>query len=187
MSDPTEPAALAGDVAAALAEYDRSRAPEALRHAADVLVRDDGAVPDDPAAALAQGRERLALWLTVLARFHRDLDPAFDPSEPPSRTVTAPVINGEQVPPWIGPEDLKDPAERKQFEDAIAATRQRVEQFTAMFKLDSIHKKVVGRAIESLRNARETLGLPAADIAAALARAELLAADREALRAAAGD
>ncbi len=185
MSDSTAPSSLANEVGDALAVYDRTHAPDDLRHAGDVLVRDDGDVPPDPATALTRGFERLHLWLDVFARFHRDLPADFDPKHPPSRTITAPVIDGEQVPPWVGPEDIKDPVARKQFEDAIKANDLRVAQFTLLFKLSAVHAAMVERAVASLRDARATLGLPAADIAAALDGADMSGDDRAALRAAA--
>jgi hypothetical protein len=176
-------AALEPDVKAALQQYDRTKDPEALRNAADQLVREDGVVPDDPTAALQQARTRLQLWIAVFARFKRDLPADFDPANPPPWKAPAPIINGQPLPPWIEPKDLKDPAERKQAEDQLAAHDRRVQEFNRMFKLDQIHKTMVERAIDSLRNARDTLGLPAAEITGTLATAEIAPRDRTALSA----
>ena len=184
MSQTSASSTIEADVTAALAAYDRTRAPDALRDAADQLVRDDGVVPDDPAAALQQGRTRLRLWVAVLSRFKRDLDPDFDPANPPSSRQPALVINGQEQPPWVEPKDLKDPAERKQAEDQIAAHDRRVDQFSGMFRLDAVHKSVMARAIDSLRNARDTLRLPAAEIAATVQKADLAPRDKTALVAA---
>jgi hypothetical protein len=181
MSDQASPAALEHDVNAALAEYDRTRTAEALRDAVDILVRDDGTVPNDPASAATQAQAELRLWIALLSRFHRDLDPKFDPAQPPPTSVAPPEINGEQMLPGTKPDDIADPNIRKQYEAAIAANAARVKNFTAMFKLSAIHPTTIERAIASLRNARDTLGLPAAEIAAAVQKADIAVADKTAL------
>ena len=183
MSQTSASTTIEADVNAALAVYDRTRAPDALRNAADQLVRDDGVVPEDPAAALRQARARLRLWITVLSRFKRDLDPDFDPANPPSSRQPALVINGQEQPPWVEPKDLKEPAERKQAEDQIAAHNRRVAQFSGMFRLDAVHKTIMARAIDSLRNARDTLGLTAAEITAAVQKADIAPRDKTTLSA----
>ncbi len=183
MSQATSSSTIEADVNGALAEYDRTRVPDALRNAADQLVRDDGVVPADPGAALQQGRTRLKLWIAIMFRFKRDLDADFDPANPPSSRQPALVINGQEQPPWIEPKDLKDPAERKQAEDQIAAHNRRVAQFSGMFKLDAVHQTVLAHAVDSLRNARDTLGLSAAEIAATVQKADIAPRDKVALAA----
>jgi hypothetical protein len=181
MSQSVPMAAIERDVKAALAQYDKSKDPDALRNAADQLVRDDGVAPDDPNAALPEGRTRVALWIEVFARFKRDLPADFDAANPPPSRAPAPVINGQPLPPWMEPKDLKDPGERKQAEEQIAAHNRRVADFSRLFKLDKVHQTLVPRAVDSLRDARGTLGLPAADIQAALKKADIAPRDRTAL------
>lgn len=181
MSEQTSQPSTAAEVAAALATYDTSRAPEALQAAADQIVREDGTVPPDPAAALQQGRERLRLWLDLFARLRRDLDPDFDPDHPPSLTVAPPKIGGAQLPPGVGPDDIADPAARKKYEEEIAKNSRRIEGFKAQFKLYQVHRTLLERAVDSLKNARDTLSLPGAEIAAAIRGADLLPSDRDAL------
>ena len=181
MSQTVPMAAIEREVKATLTQYDRTKDPETLRTAADQLVRDDGVVPDDPAAALQAARTRLTLWIAIFARFKRDLPADFDPNNPPPWKAPAPVINGQPLPPWMQPKDIKDPAERKQAEDQLAAHERQVKDFSRLFKLDQVHKAMVERAADSLRNARDTLGLPAAEITATLAKADLAARDKTAL------
>jgi hypothetical protein len=181
MSDASAPSTLEADANAALAEYDKTRDPEALRNVADQIVREDGAIPPDPAAALAQGRLRLKLWLVVFSRLHRDVDPDFDPDQPPSMTVAPPKIGGTQFPPGVRPTDLPDPEARRQYEEAVAANARRLEQFRVQLKLAELHDSLIERAIDSLRNARDTLGLGADDIGAVLLQADMIDADRDAV------
>lgn len=184
MSD--SPAQLEAEVQKALAEYDRTRAPAALQATVDALVRDDGAPPADPATGLAMGRARLRLWVEVLARFGRDIEPWFDPAHPPPASVAPPEIDGAQMMPGTKPSDIKDPAIRAAYEAKIAENARRVQAFTAMFRLHAIHGATVERAAASLRDARDTLGLPVAEIEVALADARIAAPDRAAVAAGLG-
>jgi len=184
MSDTSTPS-VADSFAAAIAEYDETRSPEKLQEAADQIVREEGAVPPDQAAAFALGREELRDWLEVFARIKRDLDPGFDPNQAPSLTVAPPKIGNAQYPPGIRPESLPDPAARKAYQDAIEQNTKRVERFRTMYKLSAARDSLVERAVASLRNARTSLGLPAAEITKALNEADIRPEDRSALGAAA--
>ena len=185
MSD--SPAQLEAEVQKALAEYDRTRAAAALQATVDALVREDGAPPADPASGLAMGKTRLRLWVEVLARFGRDIEPWFDPTHPPPASVAPPEIDGAQMMPGTKPSDIKDPAIRAAYEAKIAENARRVQAFTAMFRLHAIRGATLGRAGESLRDARDLLLLPAAEIAAGLADRRIAAADRAAVLAAVGN
>jgi hypothetical protein len=184
MSDQASPSALERDVNSALATYDRTRSADALRDAVDAVAREDGTVPADPAAALAMGRMRLRLWIAVLSRFARDLDPDFDPAHPPPTSIAPPEINGEQMMPGTKPEDIADPKTRRAYEAAVAKNNERVKNFAAMYRLSQIHATTVERAAGSLRNARDTLGMPTAEIAATLRKSAIAAPDKSALVAA---
>lgn len=171
------------DVSAILSRYDQSRDPPLLDDAADQIVREDGSVPPDPAQAAAAGHERLTLWLDVFSRFKRDLDPQFDPDKPPPNRVLPPKIDGMQLMPGVSPSQIPDPELRKKYEYDIAHNQERLEQFAIQLKLHEAHQSLLERAVESLKDARETLGLKPQDIEAALAKADITPADREALRA----
>lgn len=182
MSDSTA-AAIEAEVRKALAEYDASHAVATLQAASDALAREDGAVPPDPAQALALARMQLGLWVEILARFKDGVEPWFDPDNPPATAVAPPIIDGAQMMPGTPPSAIKDPKQRAEYEAKIAENKRRVAAFTAMFRLHAIRATTVEKAAESLRNARDLLGLPAAEIATALAAGRLAAADRTALEA----
>jgi hypothetical protein len=169
------------DVTAALADYDKTRSPDALQHAADQVVREDGVAPADPAAGPAEAHVRLRLWMAVLGRFKRDLDPKFDPAHPPSMTVAPPKVGNAQFPPGVRPGDIKDPEARKKYEAAVKENERRVEQYKQQSKLHQMHATVVQSAVTSLRDVRDTLGMAVADITAALQKADILAADKKTL------
>ena len=172
------------EVASALASYDQTLRPDMLRQAADAAAREDGNPPADPAAAPAEARARVKMWTDILSRFRRDLDPGFDPTQPPSQAVQAPVVHGRRVFPLQRPADLTDPEERAALEKAIAERNTRVAQFERMATLAAVHGAVLEKAENSLRDARDVLGLSPAEIDAALAAADIAAADRHALHAA---
>jgi hypothetical protein len=167
------------DVGAALADYDKTRSPDALQHAADQVVREDGIAPANSLAGVAQAEARLRLWMAVLGRFKRDLDPKYDPAHPPSMTVAPPKVGNAQLPPGVKPGDIKDPEARKKYEAALKDNERRVEQYKQQAKLHEMHDRVVQSAITSLRDARDTLGMMVTDITATLQKAEILAADKK--------
>jgi hypothetical protein len=184
MSSPSATASQRSEVASALGEYDKTRRAESLRRAADAAVREDGNPPADPATAPTEARERIRMWIDILSRFKRDLDPNFDPSHPPSQAVQAPVVHGQRVMPLRKPSDIKDPEERAALENAIAERDTRVQRFEAMATLAAVHDVILEKAEHSLVNARDLLGISAAEIDAALADSDIAPDDRKALHAA---
>jgi hypothetical protein len=169
------------DAASALAAYDQTRRPDLLRQAADVAAREDGNPPADPAAAPAEARARVETWIDILSRFRRDLDPNFNPDQPPSTVIQAPVVHGRILMPYQRPSDLKDPEERAALEKVIADRNEAVARYDAMATLAAVHDEVLEKAAHSLRDAREVLGLSVAEIDALIANADILPKDRSTL------
>jgi hypothetical protein len=167
------------DVTAALADYDKRRSPDALQNAADQVVREDGVTPADSASGAAEAHVRLRLWMAVLGRFKRDLDPKFDPAHPPPLTVAPPKVGNAQFPPGVRPSDIKDAAARKQYEEAMKENDRRVEQYKQQSKLHEMHARIVQSAVNSLRDVRDTLGVAVAEIMATLQKADIIAADKK--------
>jgi hypothetical protein len=178
------PTGLDPSVAEALAAYDAGRQVAALRAAADAASLHDGERPEDPAEAQRMAQSRLADWLAILARFKRDLDPDFDPDNPPARTIRPPGEAGLQYAPGVDPNAVKDPALRRDYIAAIAKNREHLANYGALVQMAKAHAAIVERANDSIADAHRTLGLDRAAIDAALAKAELLPADRAALMAA---
>ena len=181
MSATPETRSQKSDVASALAAYDKTRRPDLLRQAADAAAQEDGNPPADPAAAPAEARARIESWIAILSRFRRDLDQNFDPDHPPSTVVQAPVVHGRVLMPYQRPSDLKDPEERAALEKEIAGRDERVARFDAMATLAAAHDVVLEKAAHSLRDARDVLGLSAAQIDALIANADISPKDRSIL------
>ena len=177
----TQGAAIDPAVAEELAAYDKGRTIAALRAAADAAALHDGETPADPAAAQAMARTRLADWIAILSRFKRDLDPDFNPDDPPATSIVPPGEFGNQYAPGVNPKDVKDPEMRRQYLIAIEQNRDKLRRFGANVKLAEAHTTIRDRAAASIRDARETLGLDAAEITAALAAGDITQSDREAL------
>lgn len=168
-------------IAALLGQYDKTRSPALLQEASDAISQEDGAAPADPAEAPHIGEHRIALWLDLLARFKRDIDPAFDPDHAPTQSVMPPEINGMQLPPGVAPSAISDPALRRQYEHDIATNKTRIGQFTVQNKLHEIHAAVLDRASASIAGIHEKLGLSPEEIKTALAKGDILPADRDTL------
>ncbi len=172
------------EVSERLEEYDETRLPLALKQAADAAALHDGETPGDPASADALARQRVAGWLAILERVKRDLDPAFDPAKPPPRRVTPPpTASGAQLPPGALPDDLKDPAARQAYVAAMQQNADRITSFARDLKLHQAHAVVLERAPQSVADAHTSLGLPVEEIEAMIERADIQAADRDALTA----
>ncbi len=178
------PAGLDPAVAEALAAYDASRQVAALRAAADAASLHDGEVPEDPAEAPLLARTRLAGWLAILARFRRDLEPDFNPEDPPARSLRPPGEAGLQYAPGVDPQAVKDPTLRRDYIAAIETHRERLARYGANVQMAKAHAAIRDRAAASIADAQRTLGLDRADIAAAIKGADLAPADRAALLAA---
>jgi hypothetical protein len=177
----SDDASIKADVTSLLAQYDQTRDPTLLEDAGDQIVREDGAIPPDPAEAGPAGHERLSLWVSLFTRFKRDLNPQFDPDKPPPNRVLPPKIGGMQMMPGVPPSQIPDPAARRQYEDDIANNKDRLTQFAVQLKLHEVHRALLERAAGSLKDAHQNLGLKPADIEAALAKADILPSDRNAL------
>lgn len=178
---PSDPGQGNGQAVLSLLEtYDAGRDPAQLQAAADRVAAEapqQGEASPSPDAM----REKLGLWLAVLARFGRDLDPGFDPARPPPLTVAPPKVGNAQMPPGVRPSDLKDPEARAQYEAAIADNAKRVQAFKLQARLYALHETVLHDATDFLKGAEQAGGLSAADVQTALGTATLLPSDRTAL------
>lgn len=173
------------EVSEKLAEYDNSLAPLALKEAADAASLHDGQLSPDPSLADPLARQRVAGWLAILERLKRDLDPEFDPANPPRRRVTPPpTASGAQLPPGVNPDDIKDPEARQVYIAAIKQNAERIAAFGRNSKLYQAHAVIIERAPPSISDTHQTLGLPIEDIEAMITRADITSADRDVLLAA---
>ena len=168
-------------VAHKLADYDRSRSPEALSEAAEAAALHDGEPAADPAAALATARTRVRDWIAVLSRFRRDMDPDFDPNRKLTMNIVPPGPTGNQYAPGVDPKDVRDPEMRRAYVAEIAKNQERIKNFTANLRLYQAHKAIVEKAAQSIADAHQTLGMPATELSALLGQAEILPGDRAAL------
>ena len=170
------------EVTEKLVEYDEHRVPLALKEAGDAAALHDGQAPPDPSLATQLARQRLAGWLAILARFKRDMDPAFDPANPPPRRVPPPPgAGGAQMPPGVHPDDVKDPEARRAYITAIEQNRERIAAYGLNSRLYQAHAVIIERAPPSIADAHQTLGLPIDEVAAMIAAADVTTADRDVL------
>jgi hypothetical protein len=170
------------EVSEKLAEYDESRAPLALKEAADAASLHDGQAPPDPALADSLARQRVAGWLAILERLKRDMDPDFNPANaPPRRVAPPPSKSGTQLPPGVNPEDVKDPQARQGYVAAIQQNAERIAAYARNAKLYQARAVIIERASPSIADAHRTLGLPVAEAEAMITGADITPADKDAL------
>ena len=173
-------------VAAALAKYDSSRDIASLQAAGDAASRHDGEYVTDPVAAQARGLQRLADWMAIFARFRRDIDPGFNPDKPPSMRITPPGPEGLQYMAGVDPKDVADPVLREKYIAAIKHNQEVIANFGFLSRLERLHRVLLEKAVASVQDAHEALGMATAEIVAALEPADMQPADKARLIAAAG-
>jgi hypothetical protein len=173
-------------VAAALAKYDATRDLASLQAAGDVASLHDGEYVTDPAAAQARGLQRLADWVAILTRFKRDIDPDFNPDKPPSMRITPPGPEGLQYMAGVDPKDVEDPVLREKYIAAMKHNQEVIANFGFLSKLAQLHRVLLEKAVASVKDAHEALGMTTQEIVAALEPADIQPADKARLLAAAG-
>jgi hypothetical protein len=184
-AEPVEFASPDAGVMAKLEEYTRTKAPLALQQAADAAALHDEESPPDPSLALQFARQRVAGWLAILELINQELDTGFDPEEPPEMTVSPPPdTSGAQLPPGVSPKDVKDPAARQKYIEAIEQNRARLADYRRMSKLADAHEVIIERAEPSILDAHTTLGLSLDEIRALVQAADIRTDDRNSLLAA---
>ncbi len=182
---PADPQLLDPDVVEKLTQYDQTHEPLLLKEAADAAALHDRQPPPDPSLALPLARARVGSWLAILARFKRDMDPAFDPAKIPPLHVAPPrTASGAQLPPGVRPSDIKDPEARRIYVEEIEKNSARLANFSRDSELFRARAVVLERAVGSIADARMTLGLPAAEVGAMMRGADIDARDLESLQAA---
>ena len=167
-------------VSAKLAEYDRTRVARLLLEAGDAATRRFPEAAADPALRLQLARQRIAGWLAILTTLKRDIDPSFNPDDKPFMNVEPPPSpDGGQLPAGISPREIADPKARATYIAEIEKNGERLEKFGLMARLIATHSKIMEKALRSMLDTHQTLGLPLAAIRASAAAADITQADRD--------
>lgn len=137
--------------AAQLAEFEQTREPENLQAASDLLEEVDLSQETEGLKRLALRRETLQLWLSLLAAIDNHLDPAFDPADVPSVSVTPPPSGGVQYPPGVDPSVIAEPQARRQYEAMIEQNRQKAERYRLQTRLRRLDEKLMPKVERFIR------------------------------------
>jgi hypothetical protein len=141
-----------------LERFHKDKILDALREAAN---RAESIVPD-AAQGVEERRElrraRLAELLTVLAAIDEEADPAFDPADVPSLSVTPPIVHGVVLDSGIDPKHVKDPQARQEYEQAIARNAEKSRRYkfqSGLRRIDEELTRFVTRIIDEPYTATE--------------------------------
>ena len=118
-----------------LQQFHDERDADLLEAAADDLRRVVLNAETDPDRRRELRRETLEQWLKVFAAIDANLDPKFDPDDSPMVSAMPPRVGDVQYPPGVDPSVIADPAARKEYEQRIAANRQKARDRSLQFKL----------------------------------------------------
>jgi hypothetical protein len=129
-------------VAAALAEFEKTKSLERLESAIQTLDGLDLPQPSDTAARQRAGR----LWLAVLEAIDRNLDPKFDPKDVPAANVVPPTFKGITYPSGVDPTAIPDPAARAEYEAALNKNKEKADRYRFQNKLRRLDSRATAAA-----------------------------------------
>jgi hypothetical protein len=97
---------------------------------------------------------KLYLWLKLLDTIDSARDPKFDPADVPLARITVPPETPMKPGcPVITPEGIADPAERRKYDDAVAANAAKTKQYRVQKELRQLDSELTSRADEDIGTA----------------------------------
>jgi hypothetical protein len=90
---------------------------------------------------------KLELWLMLFDGIDSAKDPEFDPKDVPSSRVMVPP-DTPMKPGWrvVSPEGISDPADRKKFDEAVAANTIKTKKYSFQKELRQLDAQLIARA-----------------------------------------
>jgi hypothetical protein len=127
-----------------LTKFDQSHDPAALREAGLLLRSAPVSTGLTTAENDSLGRGKLRLWLTVLDRLDQELDRGFNPEDAPELTVVMPFETG--IPSGLDPSEVRDPAARAVYGQAIQANQAKAERYNRQRRLHDADEELTPEA-----------------------------------------
>ena len=91
-----------------------------------------GTVLPAPPVGRPPAKDKLSLWFAIFDAMDAEIDPDFNPDNVPELTVAPPPQAG---PAGMDPSNIKDPAVRKAYEEALAANDVKNQRFRYQYAL----------------------------------------------------
>ena len=129
-----------------LNRFDQQKDLEALVKAAEIIDRiEPGPNLDLEQRAVAR-RVKLELWLSLLNGIDEKIDPKFDPKDVPALSVAPPAVEGQVTFAGMDPQGIKDPAARREYEEAIERNSEKTKRYTFQRRLARLNAELSERA-----------------------------------------
>jgi hypothetical protein len=129
---------------------------------------------DDPKKRAQLRADCLSTWLHLLQLLDRSLDPAFDPKDVPEKLVQPPPSpDGSVLRPGANPALIQDPKARAEYEIAIAANRQKAQNYRLQIGLRRLNERLPQRAESFIRISYTALPNDQMELRAAIEKASL--------------
>ena len=126
--------------AAILDEFEQTGEVVLVHRAGDALDQvHPMAVPDFDERQAAR-RDKLGMWLRLLALIDSKTDPDFDPQDAPASAVEPPEHSGPFTCPGMSPDQIPDLETRRQYTEAIAANEAKSEAYGKQMRLRKMNK-----------------------------------------------
>lgn len=123
------------DVKEWFARFDETKDPVWLEDAIRGLENADPR-PEPGQDRLAARRERMLLWLAVLATLQRTKDPTFDPKDLPMMNISPPPgSSGVRYPAGVDPKSIPETDVRAQYEAALAKNGEKINTYRLQSRL----------------------------------------------------
>ncbi|WP_437719055.1 hypothetical protein WMF45_23160 [Sorangium sp. So ce448] len=134
-------------------EFDAQLEPERLREAYMALENVSLSAERDPATRSLVRASCLSSWLRLLQVVDHFLDPKFDVNDVPFLLVQPPPTStGVVYPPGADPALIDDPVARAQYENAVAANREKLEKYRMQVQLHRVSERLTPRAEAFIRD-----------------------------------
>jgi len=113
---------------------------------------------------------KLDLWLTLLDTIDSAKDPMFDPADVPAARITLPPDTPMKPEcPVTTPEGIADPAERRKYDDSVAANTAKTKLYRTQKELRQLDSELTSRADDYIGTANLRSPQNAKDMDAAIA------------------
>jgi len=129
-----------------LNRFDQQKDLDALVKAAEIIDRIGPERNLDLEQRAVAKRVKLELWLSLLNAIDKKIDPKFDPKDVPALSVAPPAVEGQVTFAGMDPKGIKDPAARREYEEAIERNSEKTKQYTFQRRLARLNAELSERA-----------------------------------------
>jgi hypothetical protein len=149
----TSMADVSGQVTDQLKQFEQTKNPDALERASELIEGMEVLEIQDFTGRREARKKKLELWLSVLSRIDKEIDPSFDPADVPAMSITPPAVPGENTYSGMSPKDIKDPQARRKYEQALEKNQAKTARYSYQRKLMKLNERLSRKAEAYIKRA----------------------------------